>query len=439
MTSEEACEDCGGPDVRTSLGGVWLCDRCADRRVARITRYPELPDPPPPVTLRGPDGREHHLRYRLWRAPTGIEAELEELGADPDYGYHFTVLGAHDADVDGLLEAVTRRAADAIRRQQLELHPHRAGWLLRDDHVEGLLVWGPERDQGGPYDAVVDGRCLTWGELGHALEPYEGWRFRLVLEDPCDDLRPDADVIAMPAARALEVQPMPPTPGSPTIDEVLSEFLAEQEKRLAPRTFRNYAEVIELLRHCLNGYGHQSLDDVERQRWEDAYERNEGAFVHTFAPDKIAESVGEFLNYFMIRKLMAGEELLRAAGTVTKKLAKWLGDRRYIEEDAVRIAVERGADAARDLPKAERLSRLLYEQARKSTIDARALDEEHYVEDYLTIERVDPGTLWFEGDIGPVKVPKAASDIAKPGWSVNIVLGRPGDTWRVLEVGNVYP
>ncbi len=232
---------------------------------------------------------------------------------------------------------------------------------------------------------------------------------------------------------------MSETPVSMSIDEVLSEFLTEQEKRLAPRTFRNYAYVIELLRHCLNGFGHQSLDAAEHERWQEAYDGDEEAFVHNFGPDKIAENLGEFLNYFMIRKVMAGEELLRAAGTVTKKLAKWLGERGHLDGNAVEVAVERGADAARELPKAERLSRLLYEQAGKSTIDAQALEEEHYVEDYLMIERVDPGALWFEGEIGPVKVAKAASDLAQPGWSVNIVLGRADDTWHLLEVGNVYP
>jgi hypothetical protein len=217
-----------------------MCDRCADRRVARITGYPELPEPPPPANLPGPDGREHRLQFRVWRAPTGIEVEPQETGvADPDDGNHFAVLGSHDADVDALVEAVTRRATDGIAKQQLEPHPHRAGWLLRDDDVAGRLVWGGEREHGGPCDVVVDGPRLTWDELGHALEPYEGWRFRLVLEDPCDDLRPDADVIAMSAPRAQEVQPMSGTAGRQTIDEALAEFLVEQEKRLASRTFRS--------------------------------------------------------------------------------------------------------------------------------------------------------------------------------------------------------
>jgi len=146
-----ACAECGASDARMSLAGASLCYRCADRRVARITGYPELPEPPPPANLPGPDGRERCLQFGVWRAPTGIVVELQETRvADPDDGYHFAVLGSHDANVDALVEAVTRRATDGVADQQLEPHPHRAGWLLRDDDVAGRLVWGDERERGGP-------------------------------------------------------------------------------------------------------------------------------------------------------------------------------------------------------------------------------------------------------------------------------------------------
>ncbi|MCH8984494.1 MAG: hypothetical protein IH943_10425 [Acidobacteria bacterium] len=48
-----------------------------------------------------------------------------------------------------------------------------------------------------------------------------------------------------------------------TIDEALDAFLAEQEKRLADRTFRSYLKVIELFRLlCMNDYGPSSLTGV---------------------------------------------------------------------------------------------------------------------------------------------------------------------------------
>jgi hypothetical protein len=55
--------------------------------------------------------------------------------------------------------------------------------------VAGRLVWDAD---GEPHQVVVDGRMLSWRELGQALTSFEGWRFRLVLEDPSVDLRADA-------------------------------------------------------------------------------------------------------------------------------------------------------------------------------------------------------------------------------------------------------
>ena len=42
--------------------------------------------------------------------------------------------------------------------------------------------------------------------------------------------------------------------------------------------------------------------------------------------------------------------------TVTKKLAAWLAERGYADTKTAEVAVEQGAAAARDLPKAEALA-----------------------------------------------------------------------------------
>ncbi len=68
----------------------------------------------------------------------------------------------------------------------------------------------------------------------------------------------------------------------------------------------------------------------------------------------------------MIRKVAAGQEVLRAAGTVTKALARWLHQQGWIDDEALAIAVDRGGDAARDLPKADKLASLLYELTQRS-------------------------------------------------------------------------
>ncbi len=137
---------------------------------------------------------------------------------------------------------------------------------------------------------------------------------------------------------------------------------------------------------------------------------------------------------------MAGQDLLRASGTVTKKLAAWLHEYGYISEDERADALERGGDAARELPRAERLGQLLHDEMEKTPrFDPDDVPDEHWIEDFLTIERVEPGALWFEGGIGPVHVSKAASDLAEVGWGVNIVLALIRDKWRIVELGFVYP
>lgn len=227
-----------------------------------------------------------------------------------------------------------------------------------------------------------------------------------------------------------------------TIEDALAGFLDSQHNRLAPRTFRRYEDVVELLGHCLNGYGHASLSELERKRFEEAYAAgDEEAFCHLFGPEKIVDNLGEFLGYFMIRKVAAGQELLRASGTVAKQLAKWLHQKGWIDDDALEIALEQGTDAARDLPKADKLAELLYNLTRRAPhiADTDAVADEDWVEDFLLIERVESGALWFEGNIGPLKVPRQVSDLARVGWSVNVVLVRAQGVWHLLEVGNVYP
>ena len=144
------------------------------------------------------------------------------------------------------------------------------------------------------------------------------------------------------------------------------------------------------------------------------------AFCHLFGPEKILEHLGEFLGYFVVRKVIAGQELLRASGTVTGKLVCWLAARGYIDRDSADHATGRAQDASRDLPVADRLGGLLHDvAARAPEIDVDALNDHDWVEDHLAISDVEPGRIWFEGGIGPIAVPRQASDLARPGWSVS--------------------
>ena len=70
-------------------------------------------------------------------------------------------------------------------------------------------------------------------------------------------------------------------PQPETIDHVLEVFLRDQRLRLSERTYRNYADVIRLLRNSLNTYAYSSLSAADAKRWQKAFDAgDEEAFCH---------------------------------------------------------------------------------------------------------------------------------------------------------------
>lgn len=232
----------------------------------------------------------------------------------------------------------------------------------------------------------------------------------------------------------------PPAPPSDRIEDVLERYLADRKSSLFAKDYRNFQSIIGFFKSSLNGYAYESLSELERKHWEKAFDAGEeDAYCRRFGAEKIPGEVGAFVGYFMIRKVAAPKAVIASAGRVTGDLLDWLVEEGLVRPGDIVDAKERADSAGRNLPLAERLAGLLYEQAEKSRIDVHALADEDYIEDHLTIKKVEPGALWFDDGIGPVRVGSAASRIARPGWAVNIVLGRKGGRWHLIEAGNVYP
>ena len=108
-----------------------------------------------------------------------------------------------------------------------------------------------------------------------------------------------------------------------TIEEVLDEFLAEQEARWSPSTFRKYETIVHLLKRYMESYwpGH----DGEYDRVTKAG----GTYCGTYGPEDIAAAFGMFLDYFMPHKVLCGSGTEKAAPTVIRKLARWLAAKGY--------------------------------------------------------------------------------------------------------------
>jgi hypothetical protein len=235
------------------------------------------------------------------------------------------------------------------------------------------------------------------------------------------------------------VLPEPAAASPASIAELLDAFLTDQQQRLAPSTFRKYADVVELLGHSLNGYGHLQLSGDDLARYEQAYKGDEDAFVHLFGAEELVGHLSEFLGYFMVRKVMGSEALLRSAGTVTKKLVAWLEAGGHLSAEDAAVAKAAASEGAADLPNAGRLASVLARHANRTGGAGSGRGDGEVIEDYLTIERVEGRALWFAGGIGPVPVPAEAAKLAQEGWSVSCGVARTAKGWSLEWVGNVYP
>ncbi|MEX1164541.1 MAG: hypothetical protein WEB03_13285 [Nitriliruptor sp.] len=450
------CADCGDPDARTSLSGTQVCDRCLNGRVSQRTGWSRLPDPPPDEVMRTADDREVRFCYRLTWAPSGVmSAEAEEADQPPGDGFRFGVYGEHDADPDAVLAQLRRVVHREVGRAYLE--PHASGaevggtrWMIAGDDVAGRIDWSGDGSVREP-SVVIDGRRFDWDEFGRMVASFEGWEFRMRLDDSSDgvgagtggegeehDGGEAGEVIALFGGRGSAGRD---TTAVPSIDEVLAGFLAVQRERLAASTYARYDDIVDLLRHCLNGYGYQSLTGAEAQAWQEAFDAgDEEAFTRLCGPERIVEHYGEFLGYFMVRKVAASKQQLKDAGTVTKRLARWLAEEGVVETDAAEQARDRAADAGRELPRADELGHHLFLHSQRTRLpeDPDDIPDQDWVEDHLPITRIEDGRLWFD-DIGPVEVPTAASDLAEVGWHVTVVLARLDGAWRLVQVGTVYP
>ena len=219
-----------------------------------------------------------------------------------------------------------------------------------------------------------------------------------------------------------------------TIDELFEKFLVDQEARLSPKTYAKYEGIIDLYRSYLESYwpGHSGKD-------YEAITKAKGTYCGTFGAEDMTSGFSEFLGYFMPRKVIAGNETMKAAGTVVKKLARWLLEKGYSEDDE--SARELVGGAARDLPASQKL----LDDLDDWLSETGPLRSGRQIEGHFLIQRIGPRQIWLESmipgdlEIGPIPVPAKVARACKVGWDVGGVVALTNQGWRLVEVWNISP
>ncbi|HII00205.1 TPA: hypothetical protein HA351_00655 [Methanosarcinaceae archaeon] len=235
---------------------------------------------------------------------------------------------------------------------------------------------------------------------------------------------------------------MKTSPGK-TIQQILEEFLAEQQARLRPKTYLGYEEAIYFFRTYLNGYAHQFLDRKEDDSYDRLYDSENKQFWQIFGPEHLGNAeITDFLSDFMVKKIAGNKTLMETTGRVMLKLVNWLHEKGYTPDDEFKKASKSVKKLKPDLPLVGEVTDLIYDYVQKHPV------EDHYTSDldaYFSIEKIEPGKLWVEDYLGsgkimgPVLVSEEISSKCKVGWAVSLRIVKTGDVWRILETGYVYP
>jgi hypothetical protein len=222
-----------------------------------------------------------------------------------------------------------------------------------------------------------------------------------------------------------------------TIAHAIEAYLAAQPARRR----RAAASDLDLLARFLDGYGHESLGEAERRRFERLYDAEGPAhreYCQIFGPERIAPELEQFLGWFLIRKVMARPEDLRRVSEETGRFVAWLGERGYVPEKAATAGAALAGEATGLIPRAEAVADLL-----RPRLDAPELSDEA-IEGYFRVARLAPGNLWLECEengrtFGPLAVPPKAVSLLSVDWRISGAVDRVGGRWVLVEVWNVYP
>ena len=141
-----------------------------------------------PVTLHDSKGTPHVFHFLTRLCPNGVIIEAYEVIENRRQGYEFYYL-CENPMVESLhlLQSVLDRANRMLAKSHIETSQwgHR---LTPDKVVRGRIVSQPlDSPDGGLPTVVIDGKELTWTQVGQLLAAEGGHQLKLEIRDPVDD------------------------------------------------------------------------------------------------------------------------------------------------------------------------------------------------------------------------------------------------------------
>ncbi|HEX7911700.1 MAG TPA: hypothetical protein VF534_26905 [Paraburkholderia sp.] len=171
---------CGSCDGRYEL----LCALCFNARIAESTGFTDFENVRlDPIRLIDCDGEPHQFHFQFRLLGDRIALDAFELRGELRAGYRLQLIGEADDDVFVLLGRLVETMRRALSVRHIDFHERR----IIDSTVRGHIEW--DESQAGRLPlVVVDGKEVSWDDLGQMLMSMEGWQFPLDIADPSEEL-----------------------------------------------------------------------------------------------------------------------------------------------------------------------------------------------------------------------------------------------------------
>ena len=164
-----------------------LCTRCFNQAAANRLGLQRFEDAAfEPVRMVDGRGCEHEFQFRTRLFGPGMAIDAFELRDGSPAGYEFQVIGDPDnepLELLGKLIAKMRRSLALTHLEDTDSGPQVNDRLI----LRGTVDSDPDEDHRVPM-VVIDGREISWDELGRMVAAFEGWQFKLEFRDRSDEV-----------------------------------------------------------------------------------------------------------------------------------------------------------------------------------------------------------------------------------------------------------
>jgi len=163
-----------------------LCNACRNHEVAERLGIANFQHPNfEPVSLPDSKGKVHHFRFCTRLFGPGVAIEAVEFRRGERRGYEFEVIGDPREDLFALFGRLLEKMRRGLALRHLTQDTY--GLRIGDEGVVRARIGYDKYAEGLPL-LTIDGREITWHDLGRMLLTYEGWQFQLRILDMSEEL-----------------------------------------------------------------------------------------------------------------------------------------------------------------------------------------------------------------------------------------------------------